>query len=475
MPDFTDDVFFATIGELNAKLTSREFSAVELTRAFSERLEKLGPRYNALALSLREQALKRARDTDGDIKRGRLRGRLQGIPYGAKDLLSVEGRVTSWGARPFASQVFPYDAAAIQKLARVGAAVIGKLAMVELAGGGGYRYAAASLFGPGLNPWDRSRWSGGSSSGSGSAVAAGLVPFALGSETWGSIMTPCAYCGITGLRPTYGLVSRYGAMPLAWTMDKIGPMGRSVEDCALVLSAIAGGDSKDPGSAGKSFYYWPKFERDMKTVRVGYAPVDFAEWAEPAARPAFQAALETVRSLGVDVREAALPDFPYEPLAGLVIDAEGSSVFQDLIESGRVNELADQNQIAGLKAGLDIPARDYLKAMRARRLMQHAFNKLFVEYEILLSFSCPGPATPVSEPLDKEPDRPKPSRKGLSELSAAGNLLGLPALFLPCGFAGGLPVGIQLVGRPLSEGLLVALGSEFQKRTDWHRRRPPAS
>ncbi len=474
MADFPEEFFFSTIGELNAKLKAREVSAVELTRAYCDRMEKQGPRYNALALMLRERALKQAKETDGEFKRGRLRGPLQGIPYGAKDLLSVKDRPTTWGARPFASQVFPDDATPIQKLAKTGSPVFAKLAMVELAGGGGYRYASASLFGPGLNPWDTTRWSGGSSSGSGSAVAAGLAPFALGSETWGSIMTPAAYCGITGLRPTYGLVSRYGAMPLSWTMDKIGPLCRSAEDCGLVLSVIAGGDSKDPGSAGKSFYYWPKYERDMNTIRVGYAPVDFEEWAEPSARPALQAAIEVVRSIGVEVKpDAALPDFPYEPVADLVISTEGSSVFQDLIESGRVNELADQQQIAGLKAGLEVAAKDYLKAMRARRLMQDAFRALFVNYDVLMSFSCPGPATKITEPLDQAPDRPKPAKKGLSELSAAGNLLGLPALFLPCGFADGLPVGIQLVGRPLSESVLIAVGREFQNRTDWHRRRPP--
>jgi aspartyl-tRNA(Asn)/glutamyl-tRNA(Gln) amidotransferase subunit A len=474
MADIHDDVFFATTGELVAKLRAREFSTVELTRAYSDRLEKLGPRYNALALSLRERALKHARDVDDQIKRGRFRGPLQGIPYGAKDLLSVAGHPTTWGARPYASQVFDYDATAIHKLENAGAPLIGKLAMVELAGGGGYRYASASLFGPGLNPWDRSRWSGGSSSGSGSAVAAGLVPFALGSETWGSIMTPCAYCGITGLRPTYGFISRRGAMPLSWTMDKLGPMCRSAEDCGIVLSVVAGGDSSDPGSAGKGFYYAPQFDREMKTIRAGFAAVDFEAWAEPAARPAFHAALEVIRATGVEVKPAALPAFPYEPVAGLVIDAEGSSVFQELIESGRVNELADQRQIAGLKAGLETAAKDYLKAMRVRRLIQEALRKLFVDCEVLVSYSCPGPATKITEPLDKEPEGPKPKEKGLSELSAAGNLAGLPALFLPCGFADGLPVGIQLVGRPFSDALLIAIGREFQKRTDWHRRRPPA-
>src|SRR4029077_3522862 len=172
--------------------------------------------------------------------------------------------------------------------------LIGKLSMVELAGGGGYRTAAASLFGPGLNPWDRSCWSGGSSSGSGSAVAAGLVPFALGSETSGSIVTPSAFCGITGLRPTYGLVSRHGAMALSWTLDKIGPLCRSAEDCGLVLQAIAGSDSEDPGSAGKSFYYAPLYTRDLKEVRCGFATVDFDEWADPEARPDFAKALDTM-------------------------------------------------------------------------------------------------------------------------------------------------------------------------------------
>src|SRR2546425_4206154 len=175
--------------------------------------------------------------------------------------------------------------------------------MVQLAGGGGYRYAAASLTGPGINPWDRSRWSGGSSSGSGIAVAAGLTPFAIGSETSGSILTPSAYCGITGLRPTYGLVSRHGAMALSWTLDKLGPMCRTAEDCALVLQTIAGGDSDDPGSAGKSFYYSPQYARKMDELRVGYAPVDFAEWADASARPAFQKALEALRETGVKLIE----------------------------------------------------------------------------------------------------------------------------------------------------------------------------
>jgi aspartyl-tRNA(Asn)/glutamyl-tRNA(Gln) amidotransferase subunit A len=476
MPPFTEEIFFAPIGELSARLRAREFSSAELTRAFADRLERLGPRYNALALMLREGAMERARDADSEIGRGRLRGPLQGIPYAAKDLLSVAGRPTTWGARPYADQVFNYTATALEKLDGARAPLIGKLAMVELAGAGGYRYASASMFGPGLNPWDRSRWSGGSSSGSGSAVAAGLVPFALGSETWGSILTPSAYCGVTGLRPTYGLVSRFGCMALSWTMDKIGPMCRSAEDCGLVLSVIAGGDSRDPASAGKAFRYTPQYAPAYKDIRVGFAPLDIEEWAEPAARPAFHKAVEIIRGLGVQMGETALSAFPYATLAGLIIDAEGSAVFEPLIESGKVDQLADAKQIAGLKAGLGIAAKDYLKAMRIRSLVQDAMRKLFADFDVLISPSRFGPASRVDEPLDRRSaDRPSPKERGLSDLGAAGNLAGLPALSLPCGFADGLPVAIQIVGRPFSENTLLTIGREFQRRTDWHLRRPPVA
>ena len=323
----TDDVFFASVSDLNAGLKKHEYSCVELVRAFSERLATLGPRYNALALPLTEIAIRRAKLVDDEIKRERFRGPLQGVPFGAKDLLAVAGQVTSWGAKPYAAQVLDQTATVLTKLDKTGSVLIGKLAMVELAGGPSYRMANASLFGPGLNPWDRTRWSGGSSSGSGSAVAAGLVPFALGSETSGSILTPSAFCGVTGLRPTYGLVSRHGAMALAWTMDKIGPMCRSAEDCGLVLQAIAGGDSEDPGSAGKNFYYTPQYARKFSDLKAGFTAVDL-EWAEPEMRPALDAAMQVIRGIGLQTVETKLPEFPYGALAGTVVSAEGSSIFE---------------------------------------------------------------------------------------------------------------------------------------------------
>jgi len=471
--EINDDIFFATITELNAKLKARELSAVELVRAFARRLEQLGPRYNAVALPLTEAALRHAKEVDKDLKDERYHGPLQGIPYGAKDLLSYAGHPTTWGATPYAAQVFDQTATVLQKLGKSGAVLIGKLSMIELAGGGGYRFAAASMFGPGLNPWDRSRWSGGSSSGSGSAVAAGLVPFALGSETSGSILTPSAFCGVTGLRPTYGLVSRHGAMALSWTMDKIGPMCRSAEDCGLVLAVIAGGDSADPGSAHKSFYYTPQYTRPVKTMRVGYAPVDFAEWAQPSARPAFEQALAAIRESGAQISEIKLPDLPYGALASTVILAEAASVFEPLITSGKVDQLADAKQIAGLKTALEIPAKDYLRAMRVRTLLQKQIRQLFVDVDVLLAPARLGPAPKISEPLDKHASDPKPSQTGLSSvLTQAGNLAGLPALSLPCGFADDLPVAMQAVGPPFSENRLLAFGKDFQTRTDWHRKRP---
>ncbi len=476
MAHIDDSIFFATITEVNAKLKAKEFSAVELARAFSDRLERLGPRYNALALSLREAVIRKAKDVDGEIKRERFRGPLQGVPFAVKDLLSVEGHPTTWGAKPYAGQVIDETATVVTKLNKLGGLLTGKLAMVELAGGPSYRYAAASLQGPGLNPWDRTRWSGGSSSGSGIAVAAGLATYALGSETSGSILTPSAFCGVTGLRPTYGLVSRHGAMALSWTMDKIGPLCRSVEDCGLVLQAIAGADSNDPASANKSFYYTPQFARPMKDIVIGFAPVDFSDWAEPAARPDLQKAFDLIKQLGVQVKETKLPDFPYGAMAQTIIAAEGASIFEPLIQSGRVDELADQKQIAGLKAGLEIPAKDYLKAMRIRTLVQRAFRELFADVDVLVTPSRFGPAPKLSQPLDRPlSDRPSPQDRGMSGLIPAGNLAGLPALSLPCGLAEGMPVGISLVTRPFGEGLLLAVGREFQARTDWHKRRPPVS
>jgi len=481
MAGVDESVFWLTITELNAKLRAKEFSCLELTRAFCDRLERLGPRYNALALGLREEALKKAKDVDSDLKKGRLRGPLQGIPFGAKDLLAFPKHPTTWGAKPYAGQVFDEPATVLKKLDGAGAVLIGKLSMVELAGGGGYMYPAASLQGPGLNPWDTSKWSGGSSSGSGSAVAAGLTTFAIGSETSGSILTPAAYCGLTGLRPTYGLVSRAGAMALSWTLDKIGPMCRSVEDCGLVLQAISGKDAADPGSSGKSFYYAPQFTRKFSDLKIGFAPSDWESGMSGDVQAAMGAALKEFQGMGFQWKEVELPDLPYGPVLSMVLGGEAASIFEELITSGKVDELADKHQIAGLKSYLDINARDYLKAMRVRSLIQAEIRKLFYDVDFLIAPTRTTVASGAREPLRRVPAAspaatPPPAaqapRRGLRDHIPAMNLAGLPALTMPCGFAGNLPVGISLITRPFNENALVAVGREYQARTDWHKKHP---
>jgi len=472
MAAIPNDVFFASIGELNARLLAREFPAEDLARAFSARLERLGPQYNALALPLPQQARRQAIAAGKDIKIGRLRGPLQGVPYGVKDVLSVAAQLTTWGAKPYAGQVFDYSATVIEKLDSVGAVLTGKLSMVELAGAGGYGSTSASLFGPGLNPWDRAHWSGGTSSGPAAAVAAGLVTFAIGSEASGSIVTPASFCGVTALRPTYGLVGRHGAMTLSWTLDKLGPLARSAEDCGHILQAISGKDAKDAGSAGKSFYYTPQYVRPLKELKAGFAPVDFAERAQPSARAAFQSALAALRETGVQLVETRLPQFPYGPVLSAILGSEAASVFESLIASPKVYDLADPAQIAGLQAALEIPARQYLKAMRLRRLMQQAYAKLFADVDLLVTFGRSGPAPNIELPVGRAVVPPEGSDPGFYGIIQAGNLAGLPALVLPCGFAGNLPVALQLVGAPFAENTLLAVGKEFQTRTDWHKRRP---
>ncbi len=455
-------------------------SAIELADEFCDLLDRVGPTYNAVATVTRERARREAKRADAALRRGDVRP-LLGVPYGAKDLLAAKGAPTTWGAPPYRDQIFAADATAIARLGRAGAVLAAKLAMVELAGGGGYRYPSASLQGPGRNPWNTDRWSGGSSSGSGAAVAGGLVPYALGSETSGSIGTPSAYCGVTGVRPTYGLVSRHGAMALSWTLDKIGPMARSAQDASLVLEAIAGPDKKDETSSGKR--YRPLDSRAARDgvgkVRVAFAEEDIADHASPAAKAALENGVAEFKRLVRDFTYATLPtDMPFGPMVGTVYGAEGATIFAELIEGDRFEELVDARQKAGLRAALEIRARDYLQAMRLRVRLSSAFDQIFTEADVILSAGRTITATPVPQALDMPPTTasdPQPSRRpGNIGLIPAGNLAGLPAVFFPCGLGtDGLPVGLQLVGPKFSEPLLLALVAAYQRETAHHTKRPP--
>lgn len=455
---------------------------MELATAACALLERHGPRYNAIASVMRDRALDEARRADRT--RASARSALHGVPYGAKDLVAAKGARTTWGAPPYRDQAFDEDATVITKLRRAGAVLAAKLAMVELAGGGGYRYPSASLQGPGRNPWNVERWSGGSSSGSGSAVAAGLVPWAIGSETSGSIGTPAAFCGVTGLRPTYGLVSRHGAMALSWTLDKLGPMARTAEDCGLALQLMAGADPADPTTSGKRFT--PLAGRSAaaaaRGARVGFAEEDLGH-ATPEAKRALERGIAELRRVVPKVARVVLPtDLPYGPMVGTVFGAEGATIFGELIDSGRVDELVDKRQAAGLKRGNDIRARDYLQAQRLRTVLIERFRALFELVDVIVAPARTSTAPAIDAPLDGRPpgagsltttpkaDAPGP---GNTALIPAGNLAGLPAIFFPCGFGtDGLPVGLQLVGPPWSEPLLVAIASAYQRETGHHLKRP---
>src|SRR5438445_7047687 len=259
------DILYLPVSELARRIESRKISPVELTESYLARSEKLGPKLNAYATLTADLALQQARKAETEIKAGKYRGPLHGNPYAAKDLLAVKGYPTQWGARPYANQKFDQDATVVKRLEQAGAVLLGKAAMIELAGGMGYRFASASISGAAKNPWNEGCWTCGSSSGSGAIVSAGLAAFAIGTETWGSIVCPSSFTGISGLRPTYGRVSRHGAMALAYSMDKIGPMARAAEDCGLILAAIAGHDPEDRASlpVDKAAFKYPQTRNHM--------------------------------------------------------------------------------------------------------------------------------------------------------------------------------------------------------------------
>ncbi len=457
-----DEIAFAPLTVLGARLRAGEITAVELTRFFLDRLERFGPRYNCVVNLTRELALEQARKADAELSAGHDRGPLHGIPYGAKDLLATKGIPTTWGCRPYQDRIIDHDAAVITRLREAGAVLVAKLAMVECAGGMGYRQANASLTGPGRNPWKPSQWSGGSSSGSGSAVAAGLVPFAIGTETWGSITTPCSYCGLTGLRPTYGRVSRAGAMALAWTHDKIGSMCHDAHDCGLVLNAIAGPDPDDP-SASERPYQYPPEDHPGRPFRLAVLKEGVTD-AQPEVRANFERALEVWNDLG-SIEEIELPDLPFGPVASTIIAAEGASAFEDMVGSFEVFGLtAPEDRIGGF-ADQAILATDYLRAQRIRVKLCRALDTWFAPFDAVLSVPTPA-AAPTA-------DGPFGGKYGSKSMGGAGNVCGTPALVLPTGQTDdGLPTALQLDGRAFSENRLIALARAYQDATGWHQEHP---
>jgi aspartyl-tRNA(Asn)/glutamyl-tRNA(Gln) amidotransferase subunit A len=463
-----EEIFYLSVTELAKRIESKKLSPVELTQLYLDRSQKLGPRFNAYARLIPEIALEQAKAAEKEIQRGHYRGPLHGIPYAAKDLLAVKGLPTTWGAKPYANQIFDHDATVIEHLNRVGAVMIGKAAMIELAGGMGYRFASASLQGQAKNPWDTTCWTCGSSSGSGAIVAAGLAAFAIGTETWGSIICPSAFCGVSGLRPTYGRVSRYGAMALAPSMDKIGPLARTAEDCARIFAAIAGHDPKDRGTLPidkAAFTYSPSMDLHSRPLKVAWLTNAWKSLEPSVAKPV-EAAARVLKKNFSSVKDAALSVGPWEDAGNIIVAVESAASFRSLIRSGRVSELTDPlGQIAGY-VNEQYSAADYLQALKVRELLQKKMDALFETFDVLATASQPVAATPLELNLETGLVFPDP-------LGGIGNICGLPAISVACGFTEkNLPVGLQFVGRAGDDVAVIQAARTFQQHTDWHKRHP---
>ncbi|MGH9473699.1 MAG: amidase [Terriglobales bacterium] len=480
---------FLSVAELGQRLRRREFTSLDLTEFFLDRLATVGKKLNLVVTLTDDLARRQARAADEELRRGRIRGPLHGIPYGAKDLLDTAGIRTTWGCPAFADRVPTDDATVIRRLRDAGAVLVAKLAMIELAGAGNYQSASASLTGPARNPWDPTRWTGGSSSGPGGAVAAGLVGFAIGSETWGSIVNPSTYCGIAGLRPTYGRVSRAGAMALSWTMDKLGPMARRVEDLPLILAAIAGPDPSDPTSLNARFAY-PPTPSNLHGFRVGYFPAERLA-ADSPVRPAYEHALAEIRRLGAFMTPTSLPDLPYGDAAGAIVDIEGASAFENLLNGPDFHKILDEGQRIGLYAGAQAKGVEYLRSCKLRGMAQMAMLDYYRQFDVVINIAERSVAPLADEPFDeqdraarreaaarKSPPSPRPPRSDKNyQLSGSGNLLGFPAVAVSMGFSAAehMPIGLEIMAAPLAEAGALHVAAVYERAAGWYRHHPQVS
>jgi Asp-tRNA(Asn)/Glu-tRNA(Gln) amidotransferase A subunit family amidase len=440
-----DTLAFLSAVELGRLIRAGTVTSVAVTRMYLDRLRRFAPRLNCVVTLTEALALRQAERADQELAAGKVRGPLHGVPWGAKDLLATRGIRTTWGARPYENQVFNYDAAVVQRLDAAGAVLVAKLTSGELALGDVW------FGGRTRNPWDSNQGSSGSSAGPGSATAAGLVGFSIGSETHGSIVSPCVRNGVTGLRPTYGRVPRTGAMALCWTLDKLGPMCRGVEDCAAVLAAIHGPDGQDASVADVPFQWDPS--SPLARLRVGVASEAFESVQNPALKKVYQEALNTLRSLGVELRPVALPKSPaFDAVINVVLDVEAAASFMQLTESERVRLLARQeNWPATFRGATAISAVDYLQAMRVRRQLQVAMAHLFHDLDLYVTVPFEGPT--------------------MAYTNATGN----PSLTTRCGMHEGRPVTIEFIGALYREDAILRLGHAYERATGWWKHHPDLS
>jgi Asp-tRNA(Asn)/Glu-tRNA(Gln) amidotransferase A subunit family amidase len=453
-PSDLDQLAFLPVTELSELVRRRHVTSLQLTEMYLARLRKYDPILKCVITLTDDRALRQARAADTEIARGRYRGPLHGIPWGAKDLLAVRGYKTTWGAGPYKDQVIDADATVVQRLDAAGAVLVAKLTLGELAQGDIWFGATTK------NPWKVDQGSSGSSAGPASATAAGLVGFSIGSETLGSISSPSTRCGTTGLRPTFGRVPRTGAMALSWTMDKLGPICRSVEDCALVLDAIYGPDGQD-NTVKPASYHWDA-TLSPKKLRIGYVksafdtpemdPADPKRTLHPT-RKFDDAAIEVLKRLGLNLIPVDLPDMPYDPMR-LILNAEAAAAFDELTRSDRDKELVQQGKFDwpnSFRTSRFIPAVDYVNANRVRSLAIQKWDALMNTVDVIV--------TPTGA-------------ANLSQLVAT-NLTGHPAVILPNGFRDdGTPVSITFLGGLFEEGKLLAVARAYQEATGFHLKHP---
>ena len=440
-PDNIEDCAFYTIGQLAHLIRTRQISSLELTEMYLSRLERFGPQLECVVTVTKELAIEQAKRADEAIKNGKYLGPLHGIPYGAKDLLAVEGYKTTWGAMTHKDQFIESTATVVKKLEEAGAVLVAKLTLGALAWGDNW-YGGKTR-----NPWNTELGSSGSSAGPGSATSAGLVAFSLGSETWGSIVSPSTVNGVTGLRPTFGTVSKSGAMALSWSMDKIGPMCRSVDDCALVYSIIKGADGEDQSVVDVPFQVPVK--KELKSLRIGFVASAFND---STTSDNDRIVIDRLRELGFTMVPIELPEFPTNSLSFL-LDVEAAAAFDELTRSNRDDQLVRQVKRAWpnvFRSARYVPAVEYVQANRARVLLNQKMSSLFEEIDIYLV----------------------PSFYGDNLLRT--NLTGHPCIVLPNGFDDkGMPTSISFIGDLYKDGELVAVARSYQRGTGWHKRYPP--
>lgn len=443
LPENPETIAFLPILELASLIKNKKLTSVQLTEIYLSRIKKHDPQLLSFITVTDELALEQARKADEEISAGKYRGPLHGIPYGVKDLAAVPGYPTTWGSAPYKDHYLDQTATVVKKLEDAGAVLLGKLVSGALARGDVW------FGGKTKNPWDFSQGATGSSAGSGSATAAGLVAFSIGTETLGSIVSPSHRCGVTGLRPTFGAVSRYGFMTLAWSMDKVGPIGRSAQDCAVVYDFIRGQDQLEKTVKTTGFSYTNP--TDIKTLKVGYFQKLF-ETDSGKVMPQFASTLEEFRQLGIELQPVSLPDsFPFA-VFDIILRAEAGAFFDELVRTGRVDQMVEQHRGSranSLRQSRFIPAVEYIQANRHRTRLIEEFSKAIAGFDVVLSPTFGGNQMMIT------------------------NLTGHPALALPTGFDDrGRPKGITLLANYFDEAKILQLAEAYQASYSHHGKVP---